>query len=339
MNKGNPDVSYILYTDQPFADFEKYSNTQMKFFQPSALRWHMRVLQDVKKERPDIYFAPSSFIVPALAPKWLKVVITVHDLVAWLFPMRHNMKATFIERLTLPYALKRGAYITTVSENTKKDLVQIFKTDEKKITVIPCAASTAFRPFPPQEMQKFRKEKNLPDKYILAVGTLEPRKNMKTLIKCMSQIPAEVSLYIIGGKGWQYEEIFDQVKKEGLANRVKFLGYVDEKELPLYYNAAACFVFPSLYEGFGIPPLEAMQCGCPVVCSNTSSLPEVVGDGVLLINPLSVNDMSGAIQSILSGESLTRSLREKGLIQAGKFSWENSAKSLNEMFLRLVMKS
>lgn len=332
MNKGN---SYILYTDLPFADFEKYKNVRVKFFPPSALHWHMKVLQDVKKERPDIYFAPSSFIVPALAPKWLKVVITVHDLVAWLFPMRHNMKATFIERLTLPYALKRGAYVTTVSENTKKDLIQIFKTKDEKIEVIPCAASEAFAPFSAQEIQKFREEKNLPEKYILAVGTLEPRKNMKTLIKCMSQIPAEISLYIIGGKGWQYEEIFDEVKKYGLENRIKFLGYVDEKELPLYYNAAACFVFPSLYEGFGIPPLEAMQCGCPVVCSNTSSLPEVVGESALLVNPLSSHDMSKAIHSILSDVKLATNLREKGLMQAKKFSWEKSAESLQEMFKRI----
>lgn len=332
----NKDNSYILYTDLPFADFEKYPNVQMKFFQPSALRWHMKVLQDVKKERPDMYFAPSSFIVPALAPKWLKVVITVHDLVAWLFPMRHNMKATFIERLTLPRALKKGAYVTTVSENTKKDLIQIFKTKDEKIEVIPCAASKAFRPCPLQEIQKFREEKKLPEKYILAVGTLEPRKNMKTLIKSMSQIPADISLYIIGGKGWQYEEIFDEVKKNGLEHRIKFLGYVEEKELPLYYNAATCFVFPSLYEGFGIPPLEAMQCGCPVVCSNTSSLPEVVGESALLVDPLASNDMSKAIHSILSDIELGANLREKGLSQASKFSWEKSAKSLNRMFCRIV---
>ncbi len=331
----NEDNAYILYTDLPFADFEKYPHVQMKFFPPSALRWHLKVLQDVKKIKPDIYFAPSSFIVPALAPKWLKVVITVHDLVAWLFPMRHNMKATFIERLTLPRALKKGAYVTTVSENTKKDLIKIFKTKDEKIEVIPCAASEAFRAFSHQEIQKFRHEKNLPEKYLLAVGTLEPRKNMKTLIKCMSQIPADISLYIIGGKGWQYEEIFDEVKKNGLENRIKFLGYVEEKELPLYYNAATCFIFPSLYEGFGIPPLEAMQCGCPVVCSNTSSLPEVVGDSALLVDPLSSSDMSKAINSILSDSKLADSLREKGLAQAKKFSWVKSAESLQEIFKRI----
>lgn len=335
LNKDNPSMSYVLYTDRLYPDFEQYKNVEMKFFPPSALRWHVKVLQDVKKIKPDIYFAPSSFIVPALAPKWLKVVITVHDLVAWLFPMRHNAKATFIERLTLPHALKKGAYVTTVSQNTKKDLMKIFKTKDEKNEVIPCAASKAFRPFPLQEIQKFQEEKNLPEKYILAVGTLEPRKNMITLIKCMSRIPADISLYIIGGKGWQYEEIFDEVKKNGLQNRIKFLGYVEEKELPLYYNAATCFVFPSLYEGFGIPPLEAMQCGCPVVCSNTSSLPEVVGEGALLVNPQSEEAMAEAIHSILFDVKLAASLREKGLAQARKFSWEKSAESLQEMFKRI----
>ncbi|MCX6733252.1 MAG: glycosyltransferase family 1 protein [Candidatus Peregrinibacteria bacterium] len=336
LNKGNSSMFYVLYTDQSYPDFEQYKNVKVKYFPPSTLGWHLKVLRDMKKERPDIYFAPSSFIVPALAPKWLKVVITVHDLVAWLFPGNHNMKATFIERLTLPRALKMGAYVTTVSRNTKKDLIQIFKTKSENIEVIPCAASENFTPLPPQEIQKFRHEKKLPEKYILAVGTLEPRKNMKTLIKCMSQIPADISLYIIGGKGWQYEEIFDEVRKNNLEDRVIFLGYVEEGELPLYYNAASCFVFPSLYEGFGIPPLEAMQCGCPVVCSNTSSLPEVVGESALLVDPLSSNDMSKAIHSVLSDEKLAANLREKGLIQASKFSWEKSAIGLNRMFCRIV---
>ncbi len=164
LNKDNSDISFILYTDLLYADFEQYKNAEMRFFPPSTLRWHLKVLQDVKKIKPDIYFTPSSFIVPALAPKWLKVVITVHDLVAWLLPMRHNMKATFIERLTLPRALKRGAYVTTVSQNTKKDLIKIFKTKSENIEVIPCAASETFRPFYLQEIQKFRKEKNLPEK-------------------------------------------------------------------------------------------------------------------------------------------------------------------------------
>jgi len=335
LDKDSSGTSYILYTDQPYPDFEQHENVEMRHFPPSTLGWHLKVLRDVKKTRPNIYFAPSSFIVPALAPKWLKVVITVHDLVAWLFPGNHNMKATFIERLTLPQALKKGAYVTTVSQNTKKDLTRIFKTKSENIEVIPCAASEVFRPFSSEAIQKFRQEKKLPKKYILAVGTLEPRKNMITLIKCMNQIPAGVSLYIIGGKGWQYEKIFDEVRKNNLKDRVKFLGYVEENELPLYYNAATCFVFPSLYEGFGIPPLEAMQCGCPVVCSNTSSLPEVVGESALLVDPQSEEAMAEAIRSILSDEKLAGDLREKGLTQAKKFSWEKSAESLREMFKRI----
>lgn len=338
-SKNEPDISFIFYTDRPNADlsqinFNAYKNVRQKYIEASSLWWHIKVIRDLKKEKPDIYFAPTSFIVPAFAPKSIKMLITVHDLVAWLFPGQHNKKATLIERLTLPRALGRGAFVTTVSENTKKDLMRMFDVPSKRVTVIPCAASQSFHPLPAEEVEKFRKEKALPQKFILAVGTLEPRKNLTTLIKSMTQIPDEVYLLIIGGKGWRYEEIFDQVKISSLHNRVKFLGYVDEKELPLYYNAALCLAFPSQYEGFGMPPLEAMQSGCPVICANTSSLPEVVGDGALLVDGTSLEDLPKAINQLLFSPKLASNLREKGLIQAKKFSWERSAESLMRLLLQ-----
>lgn len=340
LDKDNADVSYILYTDQPFPEFEHFQNVTQKFFPPSSLRWHFRVLKDVKKEKPDIYFAPSSFIVPALAPRWLKIVATVHDLVAWLYAGSHNVKATIIERITLPIAARRITHFTAVSENTKKDLMRKFYIRSEKISVIPCAASDVFFPRNQAEIESFREKYSLPKRFFLAVGTLEPRKNFITLIQSFAQIageiPSDIQLIIIGGKGWEYEEIFREVKKMGVEDRVKFQGYIDEKELPLFYNAASCFVFPSLYEGFGIPPLEAMKSGCPVICSNTSSMPEVVGDAGILINPKSVSELAQAMKIVLSDEKLANDLREKGLLQAKKFSWQISASQMKSLFLSLL---
>lgn len=333
----NEYVFYINKAAQPPLDFQKFHNIAWRRINRRSIFWHLAVLRDLKRSRPDLFFATTSFIIPALAPRPLKTIIIVHDLVAFLFP-NHNKKAVFIEKLTLRPALKKAAKIITISENTKQDLISRFGeiiSIAQKITLVPAAASEKFHQMPLAEIKTFRIQHNLPERFILGVGTLEPRKNFTTLIDAFAEAAQDfpnLKLIIIGGKGWRYKQIFDRVHHQDIRDKVIFRGYVGENDLIGYYNCAEIFVFPSLYEGFGIPPLEAMKCSCPVIASNKSSIPEVVGAGGLLVDPADTRELTEAIKSILVDRDLREKLVAAGRMQAQKFSWRNSAEKLIQLF-------
>lgn len=325
---------YLLYTKEPVAGFEQFKNVEMHQIKASGLFWHYAVARDVKRSDVDIFFAPSSFIVPALLPKNIKTIVTVHDLVAFLFPEGHDKKAVLIEKLFLRRAVKKADKILAVSQNTKEDLEKKFSNLEDKIDVVPCAASEIFKPIDKSKLTDFIKDTNLPRHFFLAVGTLEPRKNYLNLISAFASIERqypEFHLIIVGKKGWEYEEIFQEIKANYLQKKVHFLGYLSNTSLVNLYSLATALVFPSFYEGFGLPPLEAMQSGCPVIASNVSSIPEVVGDSALLIDPESYTEIADAMIKIIKDENLAIVLRNRGLQQAQKFSWEQSAKQLLEV--------
>lgn len=329
--------NYVLYSNSkknPYADFK---NARLKFIEASPVKWHFRVLKDLKQEKTDLFFAPTSYIIPAFAPKNLRVIITVHDLVAFLYPATHNTKAMIVERLTLKKALKKVSDVFTVSENTKKDLLKRFKFREQRIHLTPCAASQVFsEPVSDEELSAFKKEKNLPDNFLLAVGTLEPRKNFSTLIKSFVNIKKwhpDYKLVIVGKKGWKFEQIESAIKKYKMEKDVVFPGYLKDEELKKMYKLAKVFVFPSLYEGFGIPPLEAMAGGCPVVSSNLASLPEVVGDAGILIDPTNAYKLADAVSGLLENDNVRNMMIERGYKQAEKFKWENSAEAALNVFL------
>lgn len=320
---------YLLYSDKKECPFPLQDNFIFKTIGEKGLRWHLSVLQDVKKTRPDIYFSPTSFIVPSIAPKWLKVVIVVHDLVAFLFPKNHAKKAVFIERLTLRKALKKSTHVFVVSENTQNDLIEHFDFPKAQITEVPCAPHSIYlEEIDPKLSRDVLKKYNLPDKFILGVGTIEPRKNYTNLIKAFIVVKRkypDLKLVIVGKKGWKFNEIDQLVKQHKLEQEVIFTGYVNDQDLHHIYHSAEVFVFPSIYEGFGIPPLEAMASGCPVIASNSSSLPEVIGDAGLLIDPKSSPKIADAIVSILETPQLRSTLIEKGFFRSRKFNWEKSA--------------
>jgi glycosyltransferase involved in cell wall biosynthesis len=321
---------YILYTDSIPADFSHFKNVEFRLIRGKSIFWHLKALRDLKIEKPDLFLALTSFIIPALAPKNLKTIIVVHDLVAFLFPIKHNRKAVLIEKLTLKKALKKAIKIITISKSTESDLIKLFANKvvnlSEKITIIPCAASENFKKLSSTEQKN---PENF--KYILGVGTLEPRKNFEKLIEAFSLISKAfdyLRLVIIGGKGWGFE------KNE--SDKIIFKGYVAEKDLIHYYNSAEIFVFPSLYEGFGIPPLEAMQCGCPVIASNISSMPEVIGSAGLLVNPTNAHELAEAIKSVLTNQDLRSRLVAQGLVQSQKFSYKLSAQKLIELFKKIA---
>ncbi|MDD3861273.1 MAG: glycosyltransferase family 1 protein [Candidatus Gracilibacteria bacterium] len=326
---------YILYSKDPVPGFEYSKNAEQRVVEGKSIFWHRKVAKDVVREKCDIFFAPTSFIIPSMLPKSVKSVIAIHDLVAFLFPDNHDKKAVLIEKLFLKRALKKATFVATISQNTKNDIQNLFGYDENMIDILYCGVGDEFKPLNKSFLEPFAKKTKLPAKFFLAVGTLEPRKNYTTLIEAFALVHAkypDYHLIIVGGKGWKYEEIFETVRKNYLGKFVHNLGYVSSGSLVKLYNLAKGFVFPSFYEGFGIPPLEAMKSGCPVIASYSSSIPEVVGQSALLINPVSEIEIAAAMVKLIKDPELCEKLRNKGFLQSKKFSWKASAKKLLEIF-------
>jgi glycosyltransferase involved in cell wall biosynthesis len=254
-------------------------------------------------------------------------VITIHDLAFLSFPQTfRRINRSYLSWATRASA-KRATRILAVSEATKAEIVRLLGIAPAKIVVTYDACDPRFVPPDPAELAAFRRRKGLPERFVLFLGTLEPRKNLPTLIDAYAKIATstDAPLLIGGGKGWLYDEIFARAQALGLGDKLRFVGYIDGQEQPLWYAAATVFAFPSLYEGFGMPPLEAMACGTPVVTSTTSSLPEVVGDAGLTVDPRDPDALAAAMLRLLNDAELRAELRERGLRQARRFSWRETA--------------
>ncbi len=330
---------YLLYSDCPVSMYVGFNNTELKIIDKKGFKWHTTVLKDLYNEKCDIFFAPTSYIIPALhKPKKLKVIMTVHDLVAFLFPDKHNKKAVFTEKITIKKALKKAVKVLAVSKNTQNDLMKRFKVSNDLIDIVPNAASDIFEPMPSEVYEDFIIQKDIPEKFIFTAGTLEPRKNFPVLFEAFAKVLKEFpdyELLVAGKKGWMFREIFETQAKLGLDGKVRFLDYIPERELVYLYNLASVFVYPTLYEGFGIPPLEAMKCGCPVVTSNISSLPEVVEDAALKIDPNDPKALADAMLSVLRNHELRKELIKKGFKQSKKYSWKLSARKFLDIIKSL----
>lgn len=271
----------------------------------------------------------STDFIPPLRVHGFKSVITVHDLAFLRWPhFLTEDSARYYGQVDA--AVERADHIIAVSESTKNDLVKLLGAPRNKITVVHEAADPIYRPMPRAEaLASLRGKYPLPDEFILFVSTIEPRKNIATLLKAYRRLldsyKASAGLVLAGATGWLSDQIFDMVEQLGLQRQVTFLGRVQNGDLVYLYNLALCLAHPAHYEGFGLTPLEAMSCGTPVVVSNVSSLPEVVGDAALLIDPNSDEELAVALQRMLSDDALRAALRTKGLARARTFSWERAA--------------
>jgi glycosyltransferase involved in cell wall biosynthesis len=262
------------------------------------------------------------------------IVVTIHDLAFERMPETFTRRGSFQLKLTV-----RRARIATVSEYSRRDLLDIYKLPSEKVTVTYNGVETHFAPGPavPNEAEEIRNRFGIAREFLLAVGSLQPRKNLVRLIRAYEKLRSERAdfrpqLVIVGRKLWLTHEIFDEVKKHRWADDVILTGYVSDEELPALYRAARAFVYPSLFEGFGLPPLEAMACGTPVVTSNVSSLPEVTGDAALLIDPNDERSLAGALIEIVNNDRLRAELREKGIAQAKKFTWRDAAQKTLRLY-------
>ncbi len=283
----------------------------------------------VKREKIDLYHNPDHML------PWrelrCKSVITVHDLAFYKFPSKFGfLKCTFKRSIT-PRSIKRADAIIAVSQSTKNDILAGFDIPEEKVSVVYNGVGGRF--FPQEDkgaLNAVADRYDLNGSFILSVGTLEPRKNIPLLIEAFAifkkRTGALHKLVIVGNPGWLYENIFSSPKKFGVEGDVEFLQGVESEDLPLIYQLADLFVYPSLYEGFGLPPLEAMACGTPVITSNVSSLPEVVGDAGILIDPSDAQGLAGEIEKVLGDKGLRMEMSRKGIARSKLFSWEKCAR-------------
>jgi len=316
-----------------------------KFWTQFALPFNLYI----SKPRPDVFFSPTHY-APRFSP--IPTVISIMDLSYIHFPEMFKKSDLYQLENWTAYSVRNAKRVLTISQSSKGDIIRVYKVEPDKVMVTYPGIKSEIRN-PKSEtnskykiqMTKLLREKyGIEGEYILFVGTLQPRKNIVRLIEAFSLVchPELVSgsqskrdsdlrqndteLIIVGKKGWLYEEILEAPKKFGVEDRVKFLDFVPDDDLPVFYKNALCFVLPSLYEGFGLPVLEAMQYGCPVITSNVSSLPEAGGDAALYIDPLDVDDIAKNLEFIIHNSELREKLRKKGYEQVKKFSWEKTAK-------------
>lgn len=288
---------------------------------PKGFLWHLAALRMLRSARPDIYIAPSSFIVPAFLSKGISCIPVVHDLIAFRRDP-HEWKARTIEQLTLGRALRKAARICTISTATKADLLKQFPfVQPEDVTVVFAGPLDEHAPL------------GIPDhRTILCPGTLCPRKNQLRLLQAYAGLSSDLrnryTLLLVGGRGWQDAEI---VSLAAQTPGAEWRGYVPEPEYRDLLSRCTILAFPSLYEGFGLPVLDALQRGIPVLTTGEGSLPEVVGDCAVTVDPRSVESIAGGLQRILSDATLRQSLRERGPLQAKKFSWQRTADLLRSV--------
>ena len=263
-------------------------------------------------------------------------VITVTDVSPLLHPETHGRGQVMYHRFVLPLVLKRADAIVTISRSSKKDIVSCCRIDEDKVHVIHLGVDRRFVPDAAGESGFI---KTLPERYILNIGTLEARKNLPRLLEAFAIARGKGlthKLLIGGARGWRLSDLAGIVAKHKLEQDVVFLGYVEDADLPVLYGRADFFVYPSIYEGFGMPILEAMASGTPVITSNCSSMPEVAGDAALLVDPLDVNDLAAKMLDLAGSGDLRRALREKGIARAAQFSWDKTARETLAVYERTM---
>jgi len=264
-------------------------------------------------------------------------VVTFHDMTFFLYPEMHGTLKRVFFRQMIRVSSKRADKIIAVSESTRKDILNLLNVTARKVHTVPEAASGDYRLIHNRDKvnRVCTKYGLQTGRFFLYVGTLEPRKNVPTLLRaysCLVSRGIHDPLVIVGKKGWMFGDIFATVKTLKLEDKVVFTGYVPDEDLPYLYNGARLFVYPSLYEGFGLPVLEAMACGTPVITSNVSSMPEVVGDAGLLIDPRDHTQLAQAIELIITNDDLSKLLRERGLQRAAQFSWERTARETLKVY-------
>lgn len=285
----------------------------------------------------ELFHATEHLLLPLRA---IPTVLTVHDLIFRHLPEHHKPLNRWYLNLTMPLYCRRATHVIAVSEHTRRDLVAAYDVPPQKVTVVHEAADPRFRPQPPEKVTAVRARYRLPERYLLFVGTIEPRKNLSRLLHAFELVYAERltdSLVVVGKRGWLCDDFFARLARSPVQKAVILPGYVPDEDLPAVYAGAQAVVFPSLYEGFGLPVLEAMACGTPVVASRASSIPEVGGDAARYFDPTDVEEITALIRRVLQNTTLREEMRTRGLAQAGRFSWAQAASETHRVYDAVLM--
>jgi len=294
--------------------------------------WMQLVLPSILREvKPDLvhftnYLAPLVMGVP--------YVVSFHDMTLSLFPEAHTLKKRVLTSSLIPWVARGARRILTPSESTRRDVIRLLGLDPGRVRVIPYAASEIFCPAS-EGPQRLATAYGVRPPYFLYVGTIEPRKNLARTLRAFARVAPGLpqhQLVLVGDLGWKYEEVLAEARRPDLQGRVLLPGYVPEQDLPLLYTHAVAFVYPSLYEGFGFPVVEAMACGAPVLTSRSSSLTEIAEDAAVLVDPLDENRMADAFVALATDAPLRERLRAAGLARAATFTWERTARETVEVY-------
>lgn len=306
---------------------------------------HLRLAWEMQRQPPDVLFVPAH-VLPIIHPP--RSVVTIHDLGYLVFPQAHTALRRLDLHLSTLWSARASWRLIAVSQATRDALVSRYRVDAAKIRVIPHGVAPHFRPVPAEERAKVDAVQSrygidrIGGNYVLYVGTVQPRKNLVRLIDAFARAVLEAGggagaggdgsdgggphLVIAGKRGWMTADIERRAVEQDIAGRVHFIGYVDDGDLPALMSGAVVFAFPSLYEGFGMPVLEAMACGTPVLTSTTTSLPEVAGDAALLVDPHDPQAIASGLARLLADERLRETLRSRGFARAAQFTWERCAR-------------
>jgi len=326
----NPQYRYTAFLGDKRFQSTTYCSTYHSLFpttNPAIRAFGQLFLQPFRNYKQKInLFHATSIVVPITTN--CPLIVTIHDLIHehyGFIPLHHRLFFNAI----IKFSIERSKTVITVSQYVRQDIINRYDISPEKICAIHIGVDHQFANFSSSNIEIFKIRKGLSEPFILFLGTIEIRKNIEGLLKSYARwykrekkIPV---LVIGGGMGWQHQKIVQLVEKFGLENMVVFTGYIPQEELPYWYNAATFFVLPSLFEGFGIPILESMACGTPVITSNVTSMPEVAGDAAILVDPTNIEMLAHAMQLVANNPDLRQAMREKGFQQAAKFSWQKTA--------------
>jgi len=320
---------------------DRWSNFKVRATLPHTplIRIPLTLSAELRKNPVDLLHV--QFTAPPFCP--CPVVVSIHDLSFEHLPETFKRRSRTQLRLTVRHSARRAARILSLSEHTRRDIIQTYGIDAERVSAIPLAAADHFGPIDDnRELQRVRHNYGIDGDYILSVGSIQPRKNLARLIRAYASLRGSCSadklpkLVLVGKCAWLYDETLRTLEEAGVKDTVVLTGYVPEKDLPALYSGALCFVYPSYFEGFGLPPLEAMKCGAPVIVGDRTSLPEVVGDAAIAVDPFDIEAIAAAITRLLNNSALRKEFSVRGQERARTFSWQKTAQETLTVYREVV---
>jgi glycosyltransferase involved in cell wall biosynthesis len=335
---------YTVYVTKPeaFKRFDgRWPNVRARRTLPHTPLLRIPITLSAELRRRPVDLLHVQYTSPPLAP--CGVVATIHDLSFEHLPETFKRRSWMQLRLTVRATVRRAEHVIAPSEYTRRDLIETYKLDPSRVTAIPLAAAPRFRPVTDVlELERVRARYGIAREYVLAVGSIQPRKNLARLVRAYSGLRRGrgrsnlPQLVLVGKKAWLYGETLKAVEEEGVGDSVVLTGYVSEGDLPALYTGALCFAYPSYYEGFGLPPLEAMRCGTAVLTGDRTSLPEVVGDAGLTADPFDTGAIARALTRLIEDPALRAELGARGLKRASGFDWRDTARMTLQVYRRVM---